>query len=692
MRAGQQVAVPATDRPALPGWAVWAGPLLVVLVGPLALFPQFFPRPGVILALLLLLLPFGLRWAATRRLSVPTPLTPFLLLLLLALPLALWVTPLFWEAAWPKLTGLLWAVAVYFEVVNWAAARPGATRPVAVLTLLYLALGVAFGGVGLLGLSSSDKLPLLGAVATRLPNLLGGLAGEGFHANQVAGTLLLFAPLAVALTLGLLFFPRPGSDGARWHPAGRWPARRGLLLGLLGLVALFLLGTLLLTQSRGGLLGLALALGVLLLLMGRRGWLLLGVGLALGVVGLLLAGPGRVADSLLYANNSSLLYGPLGLRLQIWQRGWQALADFPFTGVGLGSFRYLLAEFYPLPDLKGAGVNVVDLAHAHNLFLQTALDLGWLGLAAFALLWGVAVACLGQLGRRVAAWDRYWVLGLAGSLLAYLLYSLTDAVALGSRPGVAFWFLLALIMAAAGEAAPPAGVAQVQRRQRWLAAGGALALVLGLLAIAWWQRPPSLAVNRVAVAAAQGVLGGAAPGETPAGPCAVNWYVGLWRQAAGDGPGRDAAWQALLACSDNYIAYMALFAPENGLLAAQAVQAQPGSAAAYFWQASVPGTPPEVAVAALRQGLQLAPGDGLRWLALGDLLLADDPLAAVEAYLMACLNGDPGGNGCWRAGQTAEALGDPTAALAYYRLSRVDKALARAGQLEANGTPRGADK
>lgn len=77
MRAGQQVAVPATDRPALPGWAVWAGPLLVVLVGPLALFPQFFPRPGVILALLLLLLPFGLRWAATRRLSVPTPLTPF---------------------------------------------------------------------------------------------------------------------------------------------------------------------------------------------------------------------------------------------------------------------------------------------------------------------------------------------------------------------------------------------------------------------------------------------------------------------------------------------------------------------------------------------------------------------------------------------------------------------------------------
>lgn len=94
----------------------------------------------------------------------------------------------------------------------------GATRPVAVLTLLYLALGVAFGGVGLLGLSSSDKLPLLGAVATRLPNLLGGLAGEGFHANQVAGTLLLFAPLAVALTLGLLFFPgrvRMGRAGTR---------------------------------------------------------------------------------------------------------------------------------------------------------------------------------------------------------------------------------------------------------------------------------------------------------------------------------------------------------------------------------------------------------------------------------------------------------------------------------------------
>jgi hypothetical protein len=36
-------------------------------------------------------------------------------------------------------------------------------------------------------------------------------------------------------------------------------------------------------------------------------------------------------------------------------------------------------------------------------------------------------------------------LGLGGGLLAHLLYGLTDAVALGAKPGVLFWMLLGLI-------------------------------------------------------------------------------------------------------------------------------------------------------------------------------------------------------------------------------------------------------
>ncbi len=40
---------------------------------------------------------------------------------------------------------------------------------------------------------------------------------------------------------------------------------------------------------------------------------------------------------------------------------------------------------------------------------------------------------------------RSLTLGLGGGLLAHLLYGLTDAVALGAKPGVLLWMLLGLI-------------------------------------------------------------------------------------------------------------------------------------------------------------------------------------------------------------------------------------------------------
>ena len=37
------------------------------------------------------------------------------------------------------------------------------------------------------------------------------------------------------------------------------------------------------------------------------------------------------------------------------------------------------------------------------------------------------------------------MIGLGGGLLAHLIYGMTDAVALGAKPGVLFWMLLGLI-------------------------------------------------------------------------------------------------------------------------------------------------------------------------------------------------------------------------------------------------------
>jgi len=88
-------------------------------------------------------------------------------------------------------------------------------------------------------------------------------------------------------------------------------------------------------------------------------------------------------------------------------------------------------------------------------------------------------------------------------------------------------------------------------------------------------------------------------------------------------------------------------------------------------------------VALFREGLALDPRDGLRWRELGDALRSLDPKEAIEAYLQSCFNGDPGANGCYRAGLTAEQLSDYENAIRYYRYSRWEGALNRANQLEA---------
>jgi hypothetical protein len=91
---------------------------------------------------------------------------------------------------------------------------------------------------------------------------------------------------------------------------------------------------------------------------------------------------------------------------------------------------------------------------------------------------------------------------------------------------------------------------------------------------------------------------------------------------------------------------------------------------------------PEIAIALYYQGLALDPSDVRRWQYLGHLLSKRDPQAALGAYLQSCYHGDPGANGCMGTGCMAEKLGDPRAAIQYYRLSRYRGALQRADELE----------
>jgi putative inorganic carbon (HCO3(-)) transporter len=129
-------------------------------------------------------------------------------------------------------------------------------------------------------------------------------------------------------------------------------------------------------------------------------------------------------------------------RLEIWTRARYGLEDFPFTGIGLGTFRRLAPLLYPLflvsPDR--------DIAHAHNHLLQTGLDLGLPGLITYLALWLLAGAMLWRSWhRKQNVWQCALVIGLAGALVGHFVYGLTDAVALGASPGFIFWLSLGLI-------------------------------------------------------------------------------------------------------------------------------------------------------------------------------------------------------------------------------------------------------
>ncbi|MCP4420057.1 MAG: hypothetical protein GY805_25925, partial [Chloroflexi bacterium] len=129
----------------------------------------------------------------------------------------------------------------------------------------------------------------------------------------------------------------------------------------------------------------------------------------------------------------------LSFRQEVWRWTVVAIQDFPFTGVGLGSFRRVIRRLYPLGVTPG-----YDVAHAHNLYLHTAIDIGLPGLIIYLALLGLAVY-LGWFAAQRSKPLRPYALGLIAGLIGFHTYGIGDVLALGSKTGLSFWFLLGLI-------------------------------------------------------------------------------------------------------------------------------------------------------------------------------------------------------------------------------------------------------
>ncbi|MCA9919746.1 MAG: O-antigen ligase family protein [Anaerolineales bacterium] len=406
----------------------------IVLAGslPFLLFPNRY-FVATFLALLGLVfietIPVLARWRPW-----PTPTTIDILLLLFSLTLGLAI----FVSADPDLT-LDKATGVLLGLFSLRYLLRTIDNP----NFWYLAfiffglMGLGFVLLGILNASWLTKIPLLTPVIERLPNQIISVPGQpdsGIHPNQIAGTLIFYFPLAWAG-----WFGQPKQNG-------RFLKSLWLALSLAATGALFL------TQSRSGWLGGAAALYILVALWAlslpqktpqrRHLFILLGV-ITLAGFGLLMAiGPDRLValwqDPAQETAVGSL--GSLGFRQEMWRWAIVVIQDFSFTGVGLGSFRRVVRRLYPLGIDPG-----YDVAHAHNIFLHTAVDIGIPGLIIYLALIGL-VLVLGWQAAKTNARMRPYALGLTAGLAAFHIYGLGDVLALGSKTGLAFWFLIGLIL------------------------------------------------------------------------------------------------------------------------------------------------------------------------------------------------------------------------------------------------------
>lgn len=357
------------------------------------------------------------RLLAYGRASVRTPSDIPILILLLMSVITIWVTAL------PEITSiqvlrLLSGIGFFYTIINWVNSSK---------RLRLIINGLLLAGFGLALLSPftvawSTKLRFMPEAFYQSFTLL---VSDTIHPNVIAGSLALLIPLAS----GWLLFA--------------WKDLRIAERLLTGTSLLLMIAVLGLSQSRGAWMAVFIVLGILPVLRWRWGFIFPLLGVVAVAFLVYTIGPTQIITAIISGGSVKGVEG----RVEIWNRALYMLRDFPFTGIGMGSYTRIADAIYPFSIASPGSIN-----HAHNLFLQVGVDLGIPGLLAWLAVFFISITN----GFKSFIYSRQYKnellmasgIALTSGIVAMALHGITDAVTWGMvRPAPLVWMFWAAAQA-----------------------------------------------------------------------------------------------------------------------------------------------------------------------------------------------------------------------------------------------------
>ncbi len=172
--------------------------------------------------------------------------------------------------------------------------------------------------------------------------------------------------------------------------------------------------------------------------------------------------------------------------------------------------------------------------------------------------------------------------------------------------------------------------------------------------------------------------------DLPSQDCRLLWLSAVSTAASrGALPSHEALLRAIR-CQPEYLEVLQGLAPYDVRLADEVVRLYPRNPDALMWLAEVKERFDRVRATELYEMItRVDPKNGLAWCRLGVQRQDQGDLErALAAFQECCMHGDPGSNGCWRAGGILEKQGRLEEAIFWYSQSRFSKALERARELQ----------